>query len=661
MRSWQAVAAGMLLAALGLWAYYPGLAGGFVFDDFVNLNALGRYGATRDIEGVLRYLTSGVADPTGRPVAMLSFLADAQDWPADPRPFKWHNLCLHISNGVLLALLLRRLATQAGWAPALAAQAAWLAAALWMLHPLWVSTTLYVVQRHAMLASFFVLLGLHAWLQARASAIVGSARSALWWALAAVPLCGLLAVLSKPNGALLPVLAVVLEATLLVNSPQPAALVRLRRWTVYLPAILVLVSLLAYGWLTGDGYARRDFTLGQRLLTQPRVLADYLGVLGLPGPQSGSVFADGYVASSGWLHPWTTLPCVVGLFSAVFLAVWGRRRWPLASAAVLFFVAGHLVESGVLPLELYFEHRNYLPSMLLFWWAARALLGLPLGSWIRVLATGAVVTTLAAVTHQQARLWGEPLALAFHWAQARADSPRAQAHWAGLAMAAGQAPLVDQRLAPFVERQPYELQLSLSRLDAQCMQRRVLPDSFDTVMRGFELVGPGDSLVHRWLAGLLRPGTPAACKWLPMERKHALLMAALAGPQWTPLAVSREASLTGAYALASGQCGVAVEAAGRQVRAMPRPEHLLESSLLLTQSCPASVVLPQLRRSREVLFTQPWAAGAGMPRLRDWLMQREGYWEGVFDELEHNLAGAVAQEGVGTTVPVADDKNGEEM
>src|SRR6478735_2314614 len=92
------IALGALL--LSAWfVYLPGLHGGFVFDDFVNLDALGKTGKVDDWATFWRYLTSGSADPTGRPLALLSFLLDANDWPADPRPFLRTNLLLHLSNG----------------------------------------------------------------------------------------------------------------------------------------------------------------------------------------------------------------------------------------------------------------------------------------------------------------------------------------------------------------------------------------------------------------------------------------------------------------------------------------------------------------------------------------------------------------------------------
>ena len=91
------------LMALATWAYWPGLRGAFLFDDFINLPSLGSEGAITHWQIFWRYITSGHADPTGRPIAMLSFLADARDWPADPLPFKLTNLTLHLLNSGLLA------------------------------------------------------------------------------------------------------------------------------------------------------------------------------------------------------------------------------------------------------------------------------------------------------------------------------------------------------------------------------------------------------------------------------------------------------------------------------------------------------------------------------------------------------------------------------
>src|SRR5579885_3045091 len=171
----HAFAVMVTLVSIVAWlAYRRGLTGVFLFDDFANLPNLGAYGPVDNWTVFLRYITSGNADPTGRPLALLSFLVDAHNWPADPYPFKRSNVLLHLLNGALLAVLLRRLGLFTGRMSGLRNDvAAVLGAAMWLLHPLLVSTTLYVVQREAMLPTTFTLLGLIALCRARVLAAQG--------------------------------------------------------------------------------------------------------------------------------------------------------------------------------------------------------------------------------------------------------------------------------------------------------------------------------------------------------------------------------------------------------------------------------------------------------------------------------------------------------
>src|SRR5690606_11002090 len=203
--------AAFALAGIAGLAYWPGTAGGFLFDDFANLPALGRYGGVRDAQTLLYYLTSGIADPTGRPVSMLSFLVDARNWPADPYPFKRTNIVLHALNGLLLYATLAALGRRLSSDMVRVRTAALLAAALWLLHPLWASTVLYVVQRHAMLAAFFVMAGIRAWIASRNAFDQGRGTRGWLLAVLAVPVFGSLAGLAKANGFLLPLLLGVLE------------------------------------------------------------------------------------------------------------------------------------------------------------------------------------------------------------------------------------------------------------------------------------------------------------------------------------------------------------------------------------------------------------------------------------------------------------------
>jgi protein O-mannosyl-transferase len=110
-------------------------------------------------------------------------------------------------------------------------------------------------------------------------------------------------------------------------------------------------------------YAAREFTLEQRLLSQARILCDYLWKFLWPFGSGYGIFHDDYRYSKGLLDPSSTALAVVLIIAATALsiALLVKRRMLLLAYGVLFFLLGHSVESSVLPLELYFEHRNYLP------------------------------------------------------------------------------------------------------------------------------------------------------------------------------------------------------------------------------------------------------------------------------------------------------------
>src|SRR3546814_817596 len=163
----------LAITALAVAAYWPGLHGSFLFDDFGNLPAIGATGPIDDWSTFWRYITSGIADPIGRPLTLLTFLIDARDWPADPFPFKRTNLILHLINGGMIYALLTRLGRLLDYDKRRSQTAALMGSAIWMLHPLLVSTTLYIVPREAMLPPTCTIAGLLVWFHGRDRQRVG--------------------------------------------------------------------------------------------------------------------------------------------------------------------------------------------------------------------------------------------------------------------------------------------------------------------------------------------------------------------------------------------------------------------------------------------------------------------------------------------------------
>ncbi|MDA3877249.1 MAG: hypothetical protein PF483_09185, partial [Halothiobacillus sp.] len=242
---WKVWTTGVVLLALAYMIYMPGLSGAFLFDDLSNLNPLGETGPIRHAWQAWAWITSGFAGPTGRPIALASFLLDTNTWPTPPEVFKQTNVIIHLINGFFLAGLSHALARGLGVSARRASWVAILAAGFWLLHPFWISTTLYIIQRMAMLAALFVFAGLWSYVHGRLQLQAGKPISAYVWMSLGLGVCTLLATFSKENGALLPLLAWVIEVFVFDTEGRAAqqtgrGFIWWRRLFVMLPSLLLL-------------------------------------------------------------------------------------------------------------------------------------------------------------------------------------------------------------------------------------------------------------------------------------------------------------------------------------------------------------------------------------------------------------------------------------
>lgn len=441
---WVAVAAILILTVA---AYWPGLGGPFLFDDYGTLAKLGNLGGVDSWASFQAYVLSGTAGPTGRPLALLSFLLDANEWPADAWPFKRTNLIVHLLNGMVLYLLACRLLSihRPG-----ERDNRWLAlagAAMWLLHPFLVSTTLYAVQRMAQLSTLFIFLGMlsHLRLRNRLGTKPSSAHLTMGVSLLAF---SALATLCKENGVLLPLLVGVIELTMPGrqggNGQEGPAGV----WLVTflgLPTAALLAYLTTHtlggAWLETN--ATRGVSVFERLITEFRVLWDYQRNWFVPRAVTSGVFQDHFLPSRGLLEPFTTL--LTGLFHTMIIvgAVIWRRRYSLLSFSLLFFYAAHLLESTVINLELYFEHRNYLASAFLLF-PPLVFLRKQLSEPLCIGAAVAIALSLAGCTRYSASVWSSYTSIVEAAARQAPTSARAQQQYSQQLFNAGKG---DQALA----------------------------------------------------------------------------------------------------------------------------------------------------------------------------------------------------------------------
>ena len=450
----------------GWFCYQPAISGDFQFDDEFNLSGLATIDDTRS---ALHFIFSGTAGPTGRPLALASFALQADQWERGASAFLRVNILIHLVNAALLALCLYQLSLQRSVARHPAAIVATATASLWVLMPLLASASLYVVQRMTTLSALFALLGLSGYLFARSK--LNERPAAAYAGMTASLIAGtVLGALAKESALLLPVFILVLEGTVL-EMPSRA---ETRGWRIWQAIFLVLplVLLLAYLGFRIDYQdamvASRGFDAWQRLLTEAQILWLYLlkAVAGFPSRLG--IYQDLPTVSPSLFSPLTFLACFswIALLSASI--VW-RRRYPLFAVAVLWYLAGHLIESTTVPLELYFEHRNYMPIV-------GPLFALSSCLFLRrdrLRRLGTVVIPVCALVnawflYSLSTLSGQPSFSARYWAATYPDSPRAVARMARYQLAEEGPGRAIETVNEFVTAHPEHAYLRLPVLQMMC-------------------------------------------------------------------------------------------------------------------------------------------------------------------------------------------------
>ena len=359
-------------------AYAPGLKGVFVFDS---------------VERVVRNETLRIDSPSASNLVKAAYAAQVQ-YPQrglayitlalnyylsgerfDAYAFKLTNLLIHLLNGLLVWILCRMVIVR--WvqfgtlttSPAIATYVRYLplfAAALWLLHPIQLTSVLYVVQRMTSLSGTWVFAGSILFLIGRTKLEDGGRFPLTFMYLGIVGGTGV-GFLCKQNALLLPAFSLILEIFLFNRGNLTAAQRRRLAWfygiTFIAPLLLAMVVMVMTPERIFSGYDQRAFGIYERLLTQARVLFFYLGLMMLPDVRSFALYHDDIATSVGLLEPWTTALSLGAWAGVLALLAWGARRSAPWAFAVAWFLVGHAMESSVFPLELVHEHRNYVPSL----------------------------------------------------------------------------------------------------------------------------------------------------------------------------------------------------------------------------------------------------------------------------------------------------------
>jgi tetratricopeptide (TPR) repeat protein len=416
--------------------------------------------------------------------------------------------------------------------------------------------------------------------------------------------------------------------------------------------------LLDQGWngLVHGISSLRPRTLGQRLLTEPRVLMDYLDLLWLPRPFTPGLFNDQIKASTSLWSPLTTLPALMAGIGLIICAWHLHRRWPAAALAILFFFVGQSLESSTVALELYFEHRNYLPAMLMFW---------PLALWLcsvrqspvhqqiassnseekpaghvalKTVLAVIVILGLATMTHARAALWGNSHDQSILWATLNPDSPRAQANAAAAEMSTGAPARAAARLHAALARDPTQAQLALNLFAAQCQMGHVEPATLEASAHALQTTRDPGALLTSWFGRAIDLAGHPPCPELTLPALARLLDAGLTNPLLASNPGRRQDLhyLRGRIALAQGNASAALLDFNRALDQQVRISAALKQAALLGSAGYPNFGLAHLDHY-ESKHAHVNRSGFGMPRIHAWVLARQKYMENEFAQLRSTL------------------------
>ena len=458
-----------VLLTLCWFVYQPATGSVFLLDDNNNLGGLE---SVTDAESAIDFIGTGTAGPFGRPLALASFVPQASSWDEDPASFIRINILIHLLNGLLLYLFLGWLSRALEFNETDARFLAIAATALWLFMPLLASSSLLIVQRMTTLSATFVLLGLNVYLLARRKIENNPDKSLVLMSVTLV-FATMLAVLAKENGALLPSLVLAIELTIL-RRPDIGSSVKWRAWTavfLVMPTVVILGYLASAIPYSESMLARRDYTAFERVITQTRILWEYLFNAFLPRSANLGPFHDAYPVARTIFEPFT-LAALSAWIVMIVGAVRFRRRFPIAAFAVLWYVFGHLLESTTLPLELYFEHRNYIPLIgPVFALCAVALRAPKSLRPIARVGIPAYLLVNMAILFSVTSLWGQPMIAAGNWYANAPESMRAASNLANRQILEMGSMVGAVTLQDFARQHPQHAYLGIPQLAISCNVR----------------------------------------------------------------------------------------------------------------------------------------------------------------------------------------------
>jgi tetratricopeptide (TPR) repeat protein len=388
-----------------------------------------------------------------RPIPYITFALNYYFQQYDVWGYHLVNILIHIITGIFLYFLvkntlnlptLRSKYETYKWLPLLTTL-------IWIVHPLHTQSVTYIVQRMNSMAAMFYVLSLYLYIKAR----IAEKRIKKWTLFSACVISGLLALGSKQNAVTLPLYIVLYEWYFF----QDLSKSWVRQNLKYFVGIVVLIGLIAFIYLGANplerlsairDFANKEFTFTERVLTQFRVVIYYISLLIFPHPSRLNLDYD-FPLSHSLIDPVTTLFSMVAIGGLIGLAIYLAKKKRLLSFCILWFFGNLAIESSVIPLGIIFEHRTYLPSMLV------SLLAVSIGyryikpQWAKAAALCVVlvvITVFSVWTYERNSIWSDEVTL---WRDCVAKSPKKPRPNGNLALALDKKGKFEEAISHYYE------------------------------------------------------------------------------------------------------------------------------------------------------------------------------------------------------------------
>ncbi|MEY8210779.1 MAG: hypothetical protein RPT00_00835, partial [Gammaproteobacteria bacterium] len=426
------------------------------------------------------------AGPLKRPIPMLSFALNYFfSGGYTVSAFKITNIFIHCINAALIFILCLQLykrATSNLGTPPHYKTLFWLASSislLWATHPINLTSVLYIVQRMTSLSTLFSLSCVILYLAARNRCL----HKQLSWRTTGLFFASttslVLALFSKENAALIPLIILLIEWILYSNERPWRHFNNLskQKQRVIWSAIIILCffALLSAIDYASDGFNSRPFTMLERVLTESRVLCFYISLILIPRINGFGLFHDDIALSTSLFAPWTTITSIIFIVSLLAIAFYYRKKTPLFSLGIGWFFIGHLLESTFFPLEISHEHRNNLPSIGIILAAVSLIAPSKLHNKKVVYGLVFVTLILGSTTWLRAKQWANYQSLAYYEAEHHPNSPATQALLSNAANQAGDINVATQAIKKAMELKPNETAYAMHYQNILAIYGKTIP------------------------------------------------------------------------------------------------------------------------------------------------------------------------------------------